>query len=88
MTRIMTMVNHCPGDVTNPALGKDRSTPAHDGPAQHEATGADRGRIGPAAQPMPTELGTLDAIHLATALLWRDTASEPLTMAPTTLRLR
>lgn len=26
-----------------------------------------------AAQPMPTQLGTLDAIHLATALLWRDT---------------
>lgn len=26
-----------------------------------------------AAQPMPTELGTLDAIHLATALLWRNT---------------
>jgi uncharacterized protein len=26
-----------------------------------------------AAQPMPTELGTLDAIHLASALLWRDT---------------
>jgi len=25
-----------------------------------------------AAQPMPTELGTLDAIHLATALLWKD----------------
>ena len=25
-----------------------------------------------AAQPMPTELGMLDAIHLATALLWRD----------------
>jgi len=25
-----------------------------------------------AAQPMPTELGTLDAIHLATAILWRD----------------
>lgn len=34
-----------------------------------------------AAQPMPTELGTLDAIHLATALLWRDTEGEPLTMA-------
>jgi predicted nucleic acid-binding protein len=34
-----------------------------------------------AAQPMPTELGTLDAIHLATALLWRDTMDEPLTMA-------
>jgi predicted nucleic acid-binding protein len=25
-----------------------------------------------AAQPLPTELGTLDAIHLATALLWRE----------------
>jgi predicted nucleic acid-binding protein len=25
-----------------------------------------------AAQPMPTELDTLDAIHLATALLWKD----------------
>jgi predicted nucleic acid-binding protein len=25
-----------------------------------------------AAQPFPTLLGTLDAIHLATALLWRD----------------
>jgi predicted nucleic acid-binding protein len=25
-----------------------------------------------AAQPMPTELGTLDAIHLATALLWTE----------------
>jgi len=34
-----------------------------------------------AAQPMPTELGTLDAIHLATALLWRDTAGADLVMA-------
>ncbi len=34
-----------------------------------------------ASQPMPTELGTLDAIHLATALLWKDLAQEPLTMA-------
>jgi len=25
-----------------------------------------------AAQPMPTELGTLDAIHLASAILWKD----------------
>lgn len=25
-----------------------------------------------AAQPMPTEIGTLDAIHLASALLWKD----------------
>jgi uncharacterized protein len=30
-----------------------------------------------AAQPMPTELGTLDAIHLASALLWKDVVADP-----------
>ncbi len=34
-----------------------------------------------AAQPTPTELGTLDAIHLATAILWRDTTRADLVMA-------
>jgi predicted nucleic acid-binding protein len=34
-----------------------------------------------AAQPMPTELGTLDAIHLATALLWKEMAKGDLVMA-------
>ena len=34
-----------------------------------------------AAQPMPTELGTLDAIHLATALLWKDMANVSMVMA-------
>lgn len=34
-----------------------------------------------AAQPMPTEIGTLDAIHLATALLWRDMTGAELVMA-------
>jgi uncharacterized protein len=34
-----------------------------------------------AAQPMPTELGTLDAIHLATALLWKEMTREALTVA-------
>ncbi len=34
-----------------------------------------------AAQPMPTEIGTLDAIHLATALLWRDQVHANLVMA-------
>jgi predicted nucleic acid-binding protein len=34
-----------------------------------------------AAQPMPTEIGTLDAIHLATALLWRAQSGMELTMA-------
>lgn len=34
-----------------------------------------------AAQPPPTELGTLDAIHLATALLWREQRGADLVMA-------
>jgi uncharacterized protein len=34
-----------------------------------------------AAQPMPTELGTLDAIHLASSLLWQDASGEDLRMA-------
>lgn len=34
-----------------------------------------------AAQPMPTELGTLDTIHLATALLWKEMSSADLVMA-------
>jgi len=34
-----------------------------------------------AAQPTPTELGTLDAIHLATALLWKQMRGVDLVMA-------
>ncbi len=34
-----------------------------------------------AAQPMPTELGTLDAIHLSSALLWREVRGENIAMA-------
>jgi predicted nucleic acid-binding protein len=34
-----------------------------------------------AAQPMPTEIGTLDAIHLASALLWKDVTGLDLVMA-------
>ena len=34
-----------------------------------------------AAQPMPTELGTLDAIHLASALLWKEMMAVNLVMA-------
>ncbi|MHB8731868.1 MAG: PIN domain-containing protein [bacterium] len=34
-----------------------------------------------AAQPMPTELGTLDAIHLATALLFKDQSRANVVMA-------
>lgn len=34
-----------------------------------------------AAQPLPTALGTLDAIHLATALLWKERTKTDLVMA-------
>jgi predicted nucleic acid-binding protein len=34
-----------------------------------------------ASDPFPTPLGTLDAIHLSTALLWRDANAVSLTMA-------
>ena len=34
-----------------------------------------------ASQPLPTALGTLDAIHLATALLWKERAGVELAMA-------
>jgi predicted nucleic acid-binding protein len=34
-----------------------------------------------AAQPFPTVLGTLDAIHLATAMLWREETDESLVLA-------
>jgi len=34
-----------------------------------------------ASEPFPTPLGTLDAIHLSTALAWRDARNAQLTMA-------
>jgi len=40
-----------------------------------------------AAQPLPTELGTLDAIHLATALLWREHSGADIVMATHDLSL-
>jgi uncharacterized protein len=34
-----------------------------------------------ASEPFPSPIGTLDAIHLATALVWRDRTGRELTMA-------
>ena len=34
-----------------------------------------------ASEPFPTALGTLDALHLATALVWRDRTQQSLVMA-------
>ena len=40
--------------------------------ASLEIVDIDQAVLDRAAQPMPTELGTPDAIHLATALLWKE----------------
>jgi predicted nucleic acid-binding protein len=39
------------------------------------------GVLARAAQPSPTALGTLDAIHLASAVLWREATGEEIVMA-------
>ena len=49
--------------------------------ASLEVVDTSRAVLSRAAQPMPTALGTLDAIHLSTALLWRDSFETDLTMA-------
>jgi predicted nucleic acid-binding protein len=49
--------------------------------ASLELVEVDRVVLDRAAQPMPTEVGTLDAIHLATALLWQDVSQVEITMA-------
>jgi predicted nucleic acid-binding protein len=49
--------------------------------ASFEIVALDAAVLDRAAQPMPTALGTLDAIHLATALLWRETTGENLVVA-------
>jgi predicted nucleic acid-binding protein len=40
-----------------------------------------------ASEPLPTALGTLDALHLATALVWRDRIRQTLVMATHDSRL-
>lgn len=49
--------------------------------ASLELVDVDAAILDRAAQPMPTELGTLDAIHLATALLWKEMTRVDLVMA-------
>ena len=46
-----------------------------------EVVAADRTVLQRASQPLPTSLGTLDAIHLATALLWREASGVDVVMA-------
>jgi predicted nucleic acid-binding protein len=49
--------------------------------ARSEVVEVGRAVLQRAAQPLPTALGTLDAIHLATALQWREAAQTELTLA-------
>jgi predicted nucleic acid-binding protein len=46
-----------------------------------EVVAPDRVVLSRASQPMPSSLGTLDAIHLATALLWQERKGTSLVMA-------
>jgi len=46
-----------------------------------EVVEVSRGILQRAAEPFPTPLGTLDAIHLSTALAWREGRETDLTMA-------
>jgi predicted nucleic acid-binding protein len=46
-----------------------------------EVVAVERPVLARAALPLPTTLGTLDAIHLATAALWRETQGAELAMA-------
>ena len=46
-----------------------------------EVVAPDRTVLERASQPLPTSLGTLDAIHLATALLWREASGVDVVMA-------
>ncbi len=48
---------------------------------QVELVDVTRALLRRASEPFPTPLGTLDAIHLATAIAWRDSHSQPVTMA-------
>jgi predicted nucleic acid-binding protein len=41
----------------------------------------DRAVLSRASQPMPSSLGTLDAVHLATALLWQERKGASIVMA-------
>jgi hypothetical protein len=51
------------------------------GIAYLELVDVDAAILDRASQPMPTEVGTLDAIHFATALLWKAMTATPITVA-------
>ena len=64
--------------IEDAALRREAVFRVLDGIALVELTSAVLHR---AAQPMPAPLGTLDAIHLATAEMWREAKGKELTIA-------
>jgi predicted nucleic acid-binding protein len=59
----------------------ERRTAAFGLAAAMEVVEVTRAVLARASQPLPTALGTLDALHLATALLWREQTGAELVLA-------
>jgi len=59
----------------------DRRTSVYEVLAGVEIVDLSRAVLARASQPLPTPLGTLDAIHLSTALLWREQGESAITVA-------
>ncbi len=68
------------GDLTD-EQGADARSGFIEMLAETEMIDVERATLRRAAQPMPTRLRTLDAIHLATALIWTEATGKRLTMA-------
>ncbi len=67
-------------DISDEALAQRRET-VYRLTEQMETVEPSMAILNRASQPVPTPLGTLDAIHLATALMWREVRGEDIVMA-------
>ena len=67
-------------DISDEALAQRRET-VYRLTEQMETVEPSMAILNRASQPLPTPLGTLDAIHLATALMWREVRGEDIVMA-------
>ncbi len=67
-------------DISDEALALRRET-VYRLTEQMETVEPSMAILNRASQPLPTPLGTLDAIHLATALMWREVRGEDIVMA-------
>lgn len=67
--------------LLDPAEGSRRRAAVYDILEAVDRVDLTRAVVERASQPFPTPLGTLDALHLATALLWKETRQQALTLA-------